>query len=317
MATVPDSGTGSRYRSPAPDTGMMSALSALTAAAQRLEAAGVDSPLTDARLLLAHALGLPLTRLDVRLGSPLDAETVARFQGLVDERAARRPLAYVTGETEFMGLRFRCDERALVPRPDTETLVEAVMALLGPRAIPPLAGRALPCLLDLGTGTGCLGLSLAVLLPEARVVLTDASPDALALARGNAEALGVLGRVRLLEGPDLEPVLAAGLAEDITGVVSNPPYIAPGDVPSLPPEVADHEPRLAWLGEGPTGTGVYERLILQCAESLPNVRLAAFEIGLGQAPAVLDLCRRAWPTSGVHCLKDLSGIERVVIAQAR
>ena len=291
---------------------------ALAAAAQLLEAAGVDSPATDARLLLAHVLRLPLTRLDLSLDSPLDAEAASRYQALVSERATRHPLAYLTGETEFMGLTFRCDERALIPRPDTEALVEAVVGAHRRSGFQPdNAVPHTPCLLDLGTGAGCIGLSLAVLLPEAHVVLTDISGDALALARENAEVLGVADRTRLLEGPDLEPVLAAGLAEDITCVVSNPPYIAPGDVPALPPEVADHEPRAAWLGEGEAGLGVYERLIPQCAEWLPNVRLAAFEVGLGQAAAVHDLCRRAWPAFDVRLVKDLSGIDRVLIAQPR
>ncbi|MBM3499105.1 MAG: peptide chain release factor N(5)-glutamine methyltransferase, partial [Armatimonadetes bacterium] len=237
---------------------------ALQAAARRLAEAGVESPLTEARLLLAHVLEVPLTRLDLHLASPLEPAPTARFEALVAQRAARRPLAHLTGETEFMGLRFRCDARALIPRPDSEVLVEAVVE--AQRAAPT------PCVLDLGTGTGCLGLSLAVLLPEARVVLTDVSSEALALARENAEALGVTDRAAFLEGRDLEPVLAAGLAEDITAVVSNPPYIAPGDVPTLPPEVAEHEPPLAWRGEGEAGLGAYEQMIPQCADSLPNVR---------------------------------------------
>ncbi|MBM3471678.1 MAG: peptide chain release factor N(5)-glutamine methyltransferase [Armatimonadetes bacterium] len=383
---------------------------ALNEAVARLQAAGVDSPLTDARILLAHALDVPLTRLDLLLRSPLDTAVRARFSALAAERASRRPLAYVTGYTEFMGLRFRCDERALVPRPETEVLVNAVVGA-DPRVRPSSAGPGrthgivlkkgsveegrLSCgphvsrrsgfqsrhclsqhnhvsapttaghgrthgillgnhsveekhssytvyvarrsgcqsrhrlcqhnhgsapttaILDLGAGTGAIGLSLAALLPEARVILTDISSDALALARENAEALGLPDRVRFAEGPDLDPVLAAGLTEEITCVVSNPPYVALRDVAALPPEVAAHEPKPAWLGEGEAGTGVYERLIPECARYLPNVRLVALEVGLGQAATVRDLCATAWPTFDTRILKDLSGIDRVVIAQSR
>jgi release factor glutamine methyltransferase len=277
----------------------------LDAAAGALAQADVGSSRADARVLLAHVLQTPLTRLDLLLNSAADPGVSGRFRALVAERAARKPLAYVTGDTEFMGLRFRCDERALVP--ETETLAEATVGAL--RATPT------PVILDLGTGTGALGLSLAVLLPAARVVLTDISPDALALARRNAEALGVADRARLLEGPDLEPVLAAGLAEEITCVAANPPYIAPADVPALPPEVARYEPRIAWAGEGADGLDAYRRWADQCARHLPSLHLVAFEVGLGQAESVAGLCRQAWPGFDVGIVKDLSGIDRVVIAQ--
>jgi len=281
---------------------------ALNQAARELDRAGVDCPLPEARVLLAHALDVPLSRLDLLLKEPMSTEAADRYQGLVIARAARRPLAYITGETEFMGLRFRCDERALVPRPETEILVEAVLDRL--RARDPAA-----IILDVGAGTGVIGLSLAVLLPGARAILTDISREALALSPENAEALNVTARVQFLCGPGLEPALRAGLAEDITCVVSNPPYIAPAHVPSLPPEVALHEPQSAWLGEGETGLGVYERLIPQCAHRLPNLNLIAFEVGLGQAVAVGRLCEQAWPPFHTRIVKDLSGLDRVVLVE--
>ena len=280
---------------------------ALEDAAYFLQRAGIDSPEPDARILMAHVLGVPLTRLDLLLSRPLSTGARSMFGASVDERAGRRPLAYITGETEFMGLRLACDERALVPRPETEILVERVLELP--------AGSA-PVIADVGTGTGAIGLSLAASLPEARVILTDASPDALALARENCERLNLADRVTLLEGRDLAPLVDEGAAEDITCVVSNPPYIPSGDVAALQPEVAEHEPSVAWLGEGAEGLGFYERVIPRCATSLPRLELAAFEFGIGQGPRVAEICLGAFPAWDISIIEDLSGIERVVIAQA-
>jgi release factor glutamine methyltransferase len=279
------------------------------AAAETLRQAGVEAPLSEARVLLAHALGLPLSRLDLQPSVPGEAQV--RFNALVGERASRRPLAYITGDTEFMGLRFLCDGRALVPRPETEVLVEQAVRRLREH-------DAAAVVLDIGTGTGAIGLSVAALLSEVRVVLTDVSAGALTLARENAALLGLADRARFLHGRDLDPILAAGLAEDITCVLANPPYVAPGDANALPPEVAEHEPREAWLGEDADGLGVYRRLIPQCARHLPNVWLLAFEVGLGQAEAVV----RLWSGLGtqptrVSVVKDLSDIDRVVVAERR
>ncbi|MGQ9732070.1 MAG: peptide chain release factor N(5)-glutamine methyltransferase [Candidatus Zipacnadales bacterium] len=282
---------------------------ALETTVATLTAAAIDSPRAEARLLLAHALGVPLTRLDVRLGERVPKEAQRRLREAIAQRLNRRPLAYITGETEFMGLRFRCDERALVPRSETEILVEVVASRLKQRD--PQA-----TILDIGTGTGAIGLSLAKLLPRSRVILTDLSGEALALARENAVALDLTERVRLLEGFLLDPVLSGGLAKEITCVVSNPPYVAPAEVPMLPAEVAQHEPPLAWRGEGPGGMGIHARLITDCARHLPNARLVALEIGLGQAAEVRDLCRKAWPSFAIFTINDLCDIERVIIAQA-
>jgi len=140
----------------------------LKEAAARLRAAGIEAPLAEARILLAHVLKVPLTRLDLLVASHVESGVAERYSELVAERATRRPLAYVTGDTEFMGLRFRCDERALVPRPETEVLVEAVLDLV--------AGHEV--VLDIGTGTGAIGLSVAALPSPVKALLTDLPPDA-------------------------------------------------------------------------------------------------------------------------------------------
>jgi len=277
-------------------------------ATDRLAGAGIPDALPEARLLLASALRVPLSRLDLHLADPTAPDAAERIGRLVHERATRRPLAYVVGHTEFMGLRFRCDPRALVPRPETEVLVAEVHRRLAQVDEPGL-------LLDVGTGTGAIGLSLAALVPRLRVVLTDVSPGALALAEGNAASLGVTGRARLLQGRDLDPVAEAGVASEVRCLVSNPPYIPPRDVPGLPPEVALHEPSIAWEGDGEEGTGFYERIVPQCPARLPGLRLVAFEVGLGQAERVGLLCRDAWPDWTVSVTKDLNGIDRVAIAE--
>jgi release factor glutamine methyltransferase len=281
----------------------------LAGAVATLRPAGVDSPQTDARVIMASVLGVPLSRLDLSLDTPLSADTHSAFRARVQRRAKREPLAYVTGDTEFMGLPFLCDARALVPRPETEVLVEQVLERLQAHGRP-------GTVLDLAAGSGAIGLSLAALLPDSRVVLTDVSERALALARENATRLKVEDRVRLLPGEYLKPVCRAGLAEEITCLVSNPPYVAAREVPQLPPEVALYEPREAWFGEDEDGAGFYRRVAPDCARRLPNLVLAAFEVGRGQARTVAGICAASWPAYGMSVVRDLSGIERVVIAEA-
>lgn len=289
-------------------TAPKTAREALEEAADTLRRSGVDGPRADARILLASLLEVPLSRLDLSLDRPLPPDIDSAFGAAVRRRANREPLAYITGDTEFMGLRFLCDARALVPRPETEVLTEQVLHRLKEH-------RRTATLLDLGAGCGAIGLSLAVMLPDLRVVLTDVSEETLALVRENADRLGIAGRVRLLQGADLEPVCRTSLAEEIACLVSNPPYVAPRDVPELPPEVALHEPREAWLGEGEDGTGFYQRVVPECARCLPNLMLAAFEVGIGQAEQVRSVCAAGWPSYRVTVVRDLSGIERVVIAE--
>ena len=290
-------------------TALKAAREALEEAVRTLELHGVDTPRADARILLSSLLDTPLSRLDLELGSPLPSDQYEAFCAAVRRRMEREPLAYITGDTEFMGLRFRCDPRALVPRPETEVLVEQVLERLEAQTTPAVV-------LDLGTGCGAIGLSLGALLRDIRVLLTDVSDQAIAVARENAQALGLADRVALVQGADLTPVCQAGLAEEITCLVSNPPYVPARDLPELPPEVALHEPREAWLGAGDDGLGFYERVIPQAAAALPGLSLVALEVGIDQARRVMQICSAAWPSFGTVIVNDLSGIERVVIAEA-
>lgn len=285
----------------------MTVREALHRAEKRLRRAGVGSPGTDACLLMAHALKVPLSALPPRLREPLPVDHAAQFSALVDRRCAREPLAYIVGDTEFMSLRFLCRPAVFIPRPDTETLVEAVLEVLRPLSGPLTVA-------ELGTGSGCIAVSVAHFLPQAQVIATDLSPAALELARENARLNGVNGRVRFLEGADLEPLRAAEALEKLVAVVSNPPYIPHGEIANLEPEVGVAEPRLA-LDGGTDGLDFYRRVLPQLAQ-LPRLRLAAFEFGVGQEDALAQLAEAYLPHWRIEILPDLGHLPRVLRATA-
>lgn len=286
---------------------------ALKEAETTLLDAGITSPRADAHILLAHVLADTLSHLPTRLREPLDELTETQLGRLVARRVAREPLAYITGETEFMGLRFKCDARALVPRPETETLVETVLDCL------PSVGGApspdfppSPLIADIGTGAGCIAVSLAHFLPDARVFATDASADALDLARENAALNDVADRMSFLHGADLQPLFEAGIADEVSVLVSNPPYIPTSVLPTLEPEVSKREPRVA-LDGGPDGLDFYRR-VLPRLPKLPSLRLVALEFGVSQGDDVAELVERHLRGWRTELRRDLSGAPRVVVA---
>ena len=268
-------------------------------AREYLEGKGVPSPRLDAEYLLAHVLAVQ--RLDLYLDHdrPLEPAEVDRLRELVRRRGKREPLAYVLGSWSFYGLELHCDARALVPRPETEVLVERSLALL--------EGTRQPAIIDVGTGTGAVALALATHLPEASVTAVDLSPGALALAAENAAANGLEGRVELLEGDLLGPV--AGRNFDL--VVSNPPYVAPGD--DVDPEVADYEPALAVYAEH-GGRAILERLADDAPGALRPGGHLAVEVADGQAAWLADHLAGLGYTEA-RITRDLRGVERVVEAQ--
>ena len=280
---------------------------ALHQAEQRLRMAGVGSPGTDACVLMAHALGVPLSALPTRFRETLPADVAGHFGELVQRRCNREPLAYIVGDTEFMSLRFLCRPNVFIPRPDTETLVEAAVDVLRPLPGPVTVA-------ELGTGSGCIAVSLAHYLPRARVIATDLSPAALELARENAELHGVAERIQFLQGADLEPLRQAGLLDQITALVCNPPYIPQGEIAELEPEVGRAEPKLA-LDGGMDGMDFYRRVLPQLA-ALPRLILAAFEFGVGQEEALAALARTHLPGWRVEILPDLAHLPRVLRATA-
>jgi release factor glutamine methyltransferase len=279
----------------------MTAATLLGAASERLAAAGVATARLDAEVLLAHALGLGRAALYARLREAVEPDAAARFEALVARRRRREPVAYLTGEQEFWSLPFAVTPDVLIPRPETELIVSAALEGAAPSA------RRPPAILDLGTGSGCLAVALARELPAACVTAVDVSPAALAVARRNAERHGVAERIAFLAG-DLYAPLPAGAAFDL--VVSNPPYLAPGDAAS--PEVA-FEPRAA-LFAGADGLDLVRRLVAGASAHLrPGARLLV-EIGCGQAGAVLALAAAAG-LAAARVEADLAGIPRLLVAQ--
>ena len=264
---------------------------------QHFEKRHVDSPRLTAEVLLAHVLKLSRVRLYVDLDRPLEKTELATYRGLIERRCAGEPTQYLTGVREFYNRPFKVDPRVLIPRPETELLVEAALHAL-PKDGP---GRAL----DVCTGSGCIAISLAAERPQSTVVATDISPDACALARENATALGVADRVQVLEGSLYTPLPPE---ERFDVVVSNPPYVSTGELAGLSPEVK-REPRLA-LDGGPDGLAVIRHVIEGALGVLKPGGLLAFEIGETQGAAVQGLLQAAG-YEGVRVERDLERRERL------
>lgn len=262
---------------------------------------GIESARLDAELLIADALSLDRVRLYMDLDRPLVEAERARIRERIKRRRAREPVAYIIGRKAFWGRDFEVGPAVLVPRPDTEVLVE--------RALELIEGAAR--VVDLCTGSGAIGLTLAAERPEAEVDLTDVSAEALAVARANAERFGVAERVRFLEG-DLFDALEPGARYDL--IVCNPPYVAASEVEELVPEVAEHEPRLA-LVSGETGFEVHERLVRGAREWLVPGGAILVEVGAGQGAELEERFLAAGMTRARR-FADLAGIDRVVEAVA-
>ena len=274
-------------------------------AARGLAEAGVDAPRLTAEALLAHVLGITRTQLLSRPERQLSAGTLAQFQSLVSRAAQGEPLGYLTGRREFYGLDFLVDSRVLVPRPETELLVDLALNLQSP------VRRASNLqLLDVGTGSGCIAIALALKLPAARVTAVDISPVALALARLNAERHGVSNRVTFIQGDLLANLPPAGrLIANYQLLIANLPYIPSDEFRRLP--VARHEPALA-LDGGPDGLALIRRLLSDAPRLMdPRGRLL-LEIGAAQGEAAAALARAAFPSAQVEIHQDLAGLDRII-----
>ena len=281
----------------------------LGAAIARLESEGVPSAPLAAELLLMHALGRDRAFLYAHSEYVLEADQAARFARLIEQRAAGTPVQYLTGGQEFWGLEFEVNPSVLVPRPETEHVVEVALARLGARRGDPLI------VADVGTGSGCLAVALAHELPQSQIFATDISPAALEVAARNAERHGVAARIEFRRAHFLRTYLADSrpVKRCFDLVVSNPPYIGLDEAASLPREVREHEPREA-LFAGPDGVEAYSRLIAQAETLLRGGGWLVVELGHKSAPCVAPLLQNAtWLHAAIE--RDLAGIDRVLSAQ--
>lgn len=272
---------------------------ALGAAIDGLVAVGVDEPRLDAELLLGEAMGCERPVLIADGGAEVPAPAARRFGELVRRRLRREPVAYILGRKGFRGIELSVDPRVLIPRPETELLVELALEVQPDRV------------LDVGTGSGAIALAVAAELPECEVTATDTSAGALEVAGRNAERLGFADRVRFLAGTLPE-------RESFDLILANLPYVAERDWPALQPEVTRWEPREALLA-GPDGLDAYRSLVPKSAGPLRRMASKrsgglAVEVGLGQAPAVASLMAEAG-FGEVETRRDLAGIERVVFGR--
>ena len=262
--------------------------------------AGLDTPRLDAEVLLCYVLQKERIHLYVHFDQPLSKDELAQFKGYIKERVLHKPVAYIVGHKDFMGLEFKVTEDTLIPRPDTEILVEAVISRLKTGGEPGVIA-------DIGTGTGAICLSLLNYLTSLKAVTVDISEKALAVAKENAQRLGLSDRIEFFQGDLLEPIKG----RQFTAIISNPPYIPEGDIETLAADVKDYEP-ISALAAGPDGLDCYRRLVAAAGPLLVDGGFLAMEIGINQREDLEKLAKESdW--GQVEVVKDLAGIDRVVI----
>ena len=276
----------------------MNAGEALAKGTAQLAAAGVDSPIADAEWLLAQVLDCPRPELPLHRTVPLTPDQAVRWADLLAGRKRRIPLQHLLGTANFCGLELAVNEHVLVPRPETELLAEAAWKMAG--------AMNAPRVLDIGTGSGCLAIAIAANMPNAKVHALDISPEALAVARANAERHKTL--ITFYEGNACESL--PGSPWHV--VVSNPPYIPSTDLAGLQPEVRDHDPALA-LDGGVDGLSIYRAIIPRALAALAVDGRLLLEVGDGQAPALREIIKQHGGQV-YEIVPDLNNIERIVVA---
>jgi release factor glutamine methyltransferase len=284
----------------------MSLLRLVVGARERFVRAGIppDQAAIDAEVLARHVTGWDRATYLSRRLDPVPPEAAVSLERAVARRERREPVAYITGHREFWGLEFQVTPAVLIPRPETEFIVEAALHRLADQA---RAWR----IADVGTGSGCLAISLAAERKRAVVVATDVAADALAVARDNAIRLGVAGRIAFVETS-----LLNGVAGPIDLVVANPPYVPSRARTTLAPDVRDHEPEVALYGTGADGLDTVRALLHQVPARLAPDGLLMMEFGFGQADAVRAAVDEVPGLTLLEILRDLQGHERTVVARA-
>ncbi|HEX9652355.1 MAG TPA: peptide chain release factor N(5)-glutamine methyltransferase [bacterium] len=275
---------------------------------QYLSEKGFENARLNTERLLGHSLNLNRVDLYLNFERPLTADELERFKGLLKRRLRREPLQYILGETEFFSLRFQVNSEVLIPRPETEVLVETILKFCGER----FASERALAILDIGTGSGCIAVALAKHLPNARITAIDVSDAALTVASENARRNEVAGLIEFRKLDFFSINLLSELADEFNAIVSNPPYISDAEFSNLPQEVRDFEPRAA-LKDGVDGLNFYRQIAAIVPMILGHGGLVAVEVGLGQAQPV----EKIFSTLGfahIQAIADLNGIDRVVYA---
>jgi release factor glutamine methyltransferase len=281
---------------------------AIYRAAQKLSGCGITNARLDAEVLLTHILERDRAWLITHNNDSLDNEKYRLFEDTIDRRSRREPLQYIIGRQEFWGLEFMVTRDVLIPRPETELIVETALKIVK------RTSRA--TIVDLCTGSGCIAVSLAKELGNTRIFAADTSSQALAVARENAQRHGVSDRIRFLEGDlfaPLEELAIRGLVDVIT---ANPPYIRSDDLPMLQPEVRDYEPELALMA-GTEGTEVQQKIIERASDLLKKHGALIMEMGMGQAEILKRMADETGTYDKPEILKDLAGIDRVLVVKRK
>jgi release factor glutamine methyltransferase len=270
-------------------------------AIERLTQADIDAPRLAAEVVLAHALEMTRTQLLIQANGPLTPDQLARAQRDLDRLEHNEPLAYVVGHREFYDIDLLTDARALIPRPETECLVEYAIQIM--------ADQSAPCVADVGTGCGAIAVTLAKHLPQATIIATDLSSDAVELARANAQRIGVEARIDFRVGSVLEPI-----TETLDLLAANLPYIDDKDWPYLAKTIRGHEPKMAFVG-GPDGLDLVRALLRDAARVLRPGSVILLEIGAYHGDAVTEIALLNFPQARVQIKPDYAGLDRLAVIE--
>jgi release factor glutamine methyltransferase len=283
----------------------LTVLSLLNQTAERLASRCPETPRLDAEVLLAHVLATDKVGLYLSFHNPVSSEAQSQLQALVQRRLKGEPVSYLIGRKEFWSLLFKVGPAVMVPRPQTETLVEEALKLF--------PSHSSPVVLDIGTGSGALAIALATELPHATLIATDICAETLAMARKNAASNRIM-TITFLQGDLFAPVEGSGAAFDL--IVSNPPYIAHDAIAALPAGIRDYEPHVA-LDGGPDGLACYRRIVAEAPRYLKPGGWLLLEVGEGQSQPLIKLISQNTMFGAPETAHDLLHIERVVKAQRR